>query len=99
MLKEQFLFFEIDEENENFREIRDIDAPIHNLLVSSSIFLIINPTGKEVWTWLGKNASMRKKFIATQNSANVRDMYGVDFKILAVDEGSEPPEFKKIVGL
>ena len=99
MLEEQFLLFEIDEENENFREIRDIDAPIHTLLVSSSIFLIVDPVGKEVWTWLGKNASMRKKFIATQNAANVRDMCGVDFKILAVDEGSEPSEFKKIVGL
>ena len=99
MLEEQFLLFEIDEENENFREIRDINAPIHTLLVSSSIFLIVDPVDKEVWIWEGKKASIRKKFIATQNAPQIRDMHGVDFKIVAVDEGSEPPELKEIVGL
>jgi len=42
---------------------------------------------------------LEKKFIATQNEANVRDRHGVDFKIVAVDEGGEPSEFKKIVVL
>ena len=99
MLEEQTLLFEIDEDNESFRKIRNIDVPIHTLLVSSSIFLIVDPVDKYVWLWHGKNASIRKKFIATQNAANVRDGYGVDFKIVAVDEGSESSKFKEIVGL
>lgn len=99
MLEEQTLLFEIDEDNESFGKIRNIDVPIHTLLVSSSIFLILDPVDKCVWLWHGKNASIRKKFIATQNVANVRDGYGVDFKILAVDEGSESSEFKEIVDL
>ena len=99
LLEEQFLLFEIDEENEDFREIIDIETSIHTLLVSSSIFLIIDFVDKKVWIWHGKNASIRKKIIATQNEANVRDRHGVDFKIVAVDEGGELSEFKKIVGL
>ena len=99
IFEEQFLLFEIDEENEVFREIRDIDVPIHTLLVSSSIFIIVDPVVKEVFIWEGRKASVRKKFIATQNAPNIRDCYGVDFKIVTVDEGSEPSEFKEIVGL
>ena len=99
ILEEQSLLFEIDEENESFREIKEINGPIHSHLVSSSTFLIVDPISKQIWTWLGKETSMRKKFIATQNTANVRDLYGVDFKIVAVDEGSESSEFKEIVGL
>ena len=99
VLEEQFLLFEIDEENEDFREIKDIDCPIQTLFDSFSIFIIVDPVDKEIWIWHGKNASIRKKFIATQNAPNIRDRYGIDFKILAVDEGSEPPEFKEIVGL
>ena len=99
IFEEQILLFEIDEENEVFREIRDIDAPIHTLLFSSSIFIIVDPVDKEVFIWEGKKASVRKKFIATQNAPNIRDRYGVDFKIVTVDEGSEPSEFKDLVGL
>ncbi|MHA1234427.1 MAG: hypothetical protein ACTSQL_04990 [Promethearchaeota archaeon] len=99
ILEGQSLLFEIDEENESFSKVIDIDSPIYSHLVSSSIFLIVDPVSKQIWTWLGKDASMRKKFIATQNAANVRDIYGVDFKIVAVDEGSESSEFKEIIGL
>ena len=99
LLEEQFLLFEIDEENEVFREIRDIDAPLHTLLVSSSIFIVVDPKENAVWIWHGEKASIRKKFIAAQKAPEIRNNYGVDFKIIAIDEGYEPPEFKKLVGL
>ena len=98
ILDEHFLLFEIDEENEVFKEIKDINGPIHTLLDSSSIFLIVDPIGKEIWIWNGKEASIRKKFIASQDVPNIRDRYGVDFKTVAVDEGDEPSEFIKIIG-
>ena len=97
ILEGQSLLFEIDDENENFREIKEIDGPIHSLLVSSSIFLIVDSASKQIWTWLGRKASIRKKFIATQKAPNIRDRYGVDFRIVTVDEGNEPTEFKEIV--
>ena len=39
------------------------------------------------------------KFIATQKAPTIRDKYGVDFKISAVEEGEESSGFKEIVGL
>lgn len=99
IIEGQFLLFEIDEENEDFIEIEIEDGPIHMLLDSSSIFIIVDPVDKEVWIWHGENVSIRKKFIAVQKAPNIRDMYGVDFKIVVIDEGSEPSEFKEIVGM
>ena len=99
VLEGQFLLFEIDEENEDFREIKDHDGAIHKIFDHFSIFIIVDPVDKEIWIWMGENVSIRKKFIATQNAPNIRDRYGVDFKIVTVDEGNEPPEFKEIVGL
>ncbi len=98
-LEEQFLLFEIDEENEDFKEIEVEDGPIHMHLDSSSIFIIVDPVNKEIWIWHGEKVSIRQKFISTQKAPNIRDRYGVDFKIVTVDEGSEPSEFKEIVGL
>lgn len=99
VLEEQFLLLEIDEENEDFREIKEIEDAIDTIFDSLSIFIIVDPMDKTIWIWMGEHASIRKKFIATQNAPNIRDKYGVDFKILTVDDGSEPPEFKEIVGL
>jgi len=99
IIEDQFLLFEVDEESEDLREIRDIDDGIYKLFNHFSIFIIVDPLDKDIWIWMGENASIRKKFIATQKAPNIRDRYGVDFKIVTVDEGSEPPEFKEIVGL
>ncbi len=99
ILEEQFLLFEIDEEKEDFIEIEVEDSPLYMYLDASSIFIIVDPIDKKVWIFHGEKVSIRQKFIAAQKAPNIRDRYGIDFKIVAVDEGSEPPEFKEIVGL
>ena len=98
VLEEGFLLFEIDEENEDFVEIEFEAGPFYTSLKSSSIFILVDPVNKTVWIYHGEKVSIRKKFIAAQKALNIRDIYGVDYKILAVDEGSEPSEFKEIVG-
>ena len=99
IIEGQFLLFEIDEENEEFKEIEIEDSPIHMFLDTSSIFIIVDPLDKEIWVWHGEKVSIRQKFIAVQKAPNIRDVYGVDFKIVVIDEGSEPSEFKEIIGL
>ena len=99
IIEGQFLLFEIDEENEDFTEIEIEDGPIHMFLDTSSIFIIVDPVDKEVWVWHGGKVSIRQKFIAIQKAPIIRDMYGVDFRIAVVDEGSESSELKEIIGL
>jgi len=98
-LEEQFLLFKIDEDKEDLEEIKITVSPLYTLLDSKFIFLIVDPIDKEIWIWHGSNATIRMKFIATQKAPKIRDKYGVDFKISAVDEGDEPPKFKEIASL
>ena len=95
MLEKQFLLFKIDEEKEDFGAIELEDTPIHSLLDSNFIYIIVDPIDKEIWIWEGTNATIRMKFIATQKAPQIRDKYGVDFKISAVDEGDESLNFKE----
>lgn len=99
LLEEQILLFELDEENEVFKEIEDDDAPLGNIFDSSSIIVVVDPLLKVIWVWEGKEASIRKKFITTQKVPSIRDKYGIDFKTKTIDEGDEPLEFKEILGL
>ena len=99
VLENQFLVFKIDEENEDFVEIKVEDVPIHKLLHKLFMFIIVDPKAKSVWIWHGEKASIRKKFIAAQKAPEIRNNHGVDFKIIAIDEGNEPPEFKILIGL
>jgi len=98
-LEEQFIVFIINEEEECFDEIDLLDDPIYTALDTFFIFVIVDPKEKELWIWQGEKANIRKKFIATQKAPEIRDEYGVDFKITSIDEGSEPPEFNKLIGL
>ena len=99
ILEEQSLLFEIDEENEDFKQIEVEDGSLHTFFNHFSIYVIVDTVNKKVWIWNGENASIRKKFIAAQKTPEIRNNYGVDFKITAIDEGNEPPEFKILVGL
>ncbi len=97
MLEKQFLLFKIEEEKEDFVAIEIEDKPIHALLDSNYIYIIVVPIDKEIWIWHGSNATIRMKFIATQKAPKIRDKYGVDFKISAVEEGEESSGFKEII--
>ena len=97
MLEKQFLLFKIDEENEDFVAIEIEDSPTHALLDSNYIYIIVVPIDKKILIWHGSNATIRMKFIATQKAPTIRDKYGVDFKISAVEEGDESSGFKEII--
>jgi hypothetical protein len=99
MLEKQFLLFKVEEENEDFTEIEVEDGPIYMFFDHFSIFVIVDTLNECVWIWHGEHASIRKKFITAQKAPQIRDNYGVGFKINAIDEGSEPHEFKNLVGL
>lgn len=99
MLEKQFLLFKIEEEKEDYIAVELEESPIHALLDSNYIYIIVVPIDKDILIWHGSNANIRMKFIATQKVPHIRDKYGVDFKISVVEEGDEPPKFKEIVGL
>lgn len=98
-LENEFLVFEINTESENFEKIKVQDEPLYTILKPDSIFLFVNPSNKQIWMWNGRHAGVRKKFIAAQSAPKVRDKYGIDYKITAVDDGKESIAFKVLLGI
>ena len=68
-----------------------IKIPIYEILDSDFIILIVDPFLYRVWIWCGSNTTTRMRYIATKLA---RNKYGKGFKIVPIEEGSEPLEFK-----
>lgn len=98
-LEKDLMLFEFDESVEGFHEVKVADKEIRELLNSNLIYIILNRYNKEIMIWHGNNTNIRMKFIATQEAPKIRDKFGIDFKILAVNEGDESSEFKEIIGI
>jgi hypothetical protein len=97
-LEEELLIFSLDEESEEFRVAKEIEEPIYQNLNSNSIYCFVDSDNKTIWIWHGKNANVRKKFIAVQYAPIIRNKHGIDFKITGIDEGDEPMDFKTFIG-
>jgi len=91
--------FLLDEDLEDFRKIEDLDDVINEKLNSRLVYLLCDPKNKIFWIWNGAKANVRMKFIASQKAPIIRDEYGIDFKIIRIDEDSEPSKFKDFLGL
>jgi hypothetical protein len=95
--EKNIMIFEFDEIIEGFNEIRVDSQEISDILNSNLIYIIVNPFKKEILIYHGYNSNVRMKFIATQEAPKIRDKFGIDFKILAVDEGDDISEIKEII--
>lgn len=98
-LEKEYLLFTLDEDLEEFKEIKDRTDPLSENFNSNSIYVIVDSENKTIWIWHGSNTNIRMKFIATHNAPLIRDKYGIDYKIAGIDEGNEPLDFKNSVGL
>lgn len=90
--------FEFSERTNEFKEGK-FKTHLYETLESNCIKLFIDSKHDRVWVWYGSNTTTRMKFIAAKLIPTLRDHYGMGFKIVAIDEGSEPSEFKIMIGL
>ncbi|MFX1532160.1 MAG: hypothetical protein ACFFBC_13675 [Promethearchaeota archaeon] len=95
-MNENIRYYQYDDLRTEFREFKKV--PSYEDLNSDSINLFVDTHRKRVWIWHGSNTTTKMKFIATKLSPAIRNKYGSDFKITAVDEGNETLGFKIMLG-
>ena len=66
-------------------------------LDSDYILLFVDDTHKILWLWLGNNVTTRMKFISAKQAPAIREKYGLNYKIITIDNGNEPPDFKEMI--
>lgn len=90
--------FKYSDQKKEFKEGK-MKKHLFEILNPDYILIFIDTTQKRVWIWYGNNTTTRMKFIAVKLAPAIRDRYGFGFKIAAVDEGNEPLDFKRMIGL
>ena len=93
-LQVPYILLKLDVQAEKFEKINIEGENFQTVLESDFIYIIVDSIDKNVWIWNGKKANIRMKFIASQYASEVRDCYGIDYKICSVDEGDESEDFK-----
>jgi hypothetical protein len=92
--------YQFNEELENFEEMEiKENVPLFELLNSDKVLLFVDSQNSKVWTWEGKNATTRMKFISAQVAPQIRDKHDISYSISSVDDGDETAAFKILVGL
>jgi len=80
-------------------EMKDTGSPIKDILDPSEVFIVISEhRDKTLWLWKGARSSVRRKFIGAQKSQDVRGQVGMQYSVVPVDEGEEPPDFLRVIG-
>lgn len=98
-LENQDEIFELDDETESPLQIEPKDGPMYSVLRPNSSFIFVDSGNKQIWIWHGRHTGIRKKILATQIAPDIRDRYGIDYKITTVDDGNEDLVFKVFLGL
>jgi hypothetical protein len=100
IIKEEIYVFQFNDELGEYEELElEEDIKLYELLNPEFILLFIDPIHYRVWIWQGAETTTRMKFISAKTAPNIRDQYGISYKITSVDEGDETKAFKIFVGL
>ena len=66
-------------------------------LDSAKVYCVVDHSTKNIFIWLGQNANVRLRFVGAQTASNVRSEIGAHYKVLSIDEGSEPNSFFQVL--
>jgi hypothetical protein len=98
--EEKLIVFQFNDQLGEFEELEiEEGVPLHELLDPDFILLFVDHEHFRIWLWHGSNTTTRMKFIAAKIAPNVRDRFGIGYKITAVDEGNEMAGFKIRTGI
>ncbi|NVM05119.1 MAG: hypothetical protein HWN67_22550, partial [Candidatus Helarchaeota archaeon] len=97
---EPILYRVSSEEYETINDIQYIQVPLSkDSLDSEDVFLLDDRTNDKCYVWVGKDATVREKVVAGRISRKFDvERVGVQYEIF-VEEGDEPEDFKKILGM
>jgi hypothetical protein len=94
------LIYKFNIEIDGFEEfINDPNITLADLLDYDEILIFADPKSKTLWLWIGKSVNTRMKFIVAKMTPRIRDKHGIDYKIKIAEQGYEPIEFLKMLGL
>ena len=84
--EEKLIVFQFNDQLGEFEELEiEEDVPLYELLDPDFVLLFVDHEYFRIWLWHGSNTTTRMKFIAAKIAPNIRDRFGIGYKITAVD--------------
>ncbi|MFW9979749.1 MAG: hypothetical protein ACFFEJ_16830 [Candidatus Thorarchaeota archaeon] len=63
---------------------------------SSSVYCLVHPNRRTIYLWKGKNAGFLMKLNGDSAAARLRGELGINYRIVRIEEGDEPSEFRGV---
>ncbi|UCE14056.1 MAG: hypothetical protein JSV04_02490 [Candidatus Heimdallarchaeota archaeon] len=65
------------------------------LLKKDSVYILLDNTLKKIFLWIGQSADVRSKFIASTAAQKLRNLTGLTYRVITIDQGGESKEFMR----
>jgi hypothetical protein len=62
-------------------------------LKAKEAFIIVDDESREIWIWLGKEVTVKTRFITSTAATEIRRHYGLTYRAKTADQGDEPQNF------
>ena len=62
-------------------------------LKAKEAFIIVDDERREIWIWLGKEATVKTRFITSTAATEIRRHYGLTYRVKTADQSDEPQNF------
>ncbi|MCK4848890.1 MAG: hypothetical protein KAT16_07705 [Candidatus Heimdallarchaeota archaeon] len=62
-------------------------------LKAKEVFIIVDDERREIWIWIGMQASVKTRFISSTAATEIRRHYGLTYRVKTADQGDEPQNF------
>ncbi|MHA1331918.1 MAG: hypothetical protein ACTSR2_12665 [Candidatus Hodarchaeales archaeon] len=79
--------------DETTGDLEPYTDPSHKLK-KDSVYVLLDDTLKKIFLWIGQSSGVRSRFIATTAAQQLQRLKGLTHRVITVDEGNEPEEFK-----
>lgn len=92
------IILKYNDKNQKFEEVKR-RTPLYNSTISDITHLFIDHNNRKVWLTHGSKSATQIKIIIAKFAPPIRKKYGIDYKFEEINEGKEPLEFKRMLGL
>ena len=61
------------------------------------VFILVDDEKRKIWIWIGRDATVKTRFISSTAATEIRRLYGFTFRVQTIDQGEESHEFSECI--
>src|SRR3989304_2875658 len=67
-------------------------------LTNNAVFIVVDDIKRIIFIYKGNESPVRQKFVSARTASKIRQVKGMVYKVVSVDQGEEPAEFTELIG-